>query len=747
MASPALAAAADEPTTIAEVVVTAQKRTERAIDVPVSVTAVDAQALTSKNLVRVADYVTRVPSVTFLQAGNEQRANQLSIRGVSATIGTAATVAITVDDVPFTSSTKDAQAPLPDLDPAILSRVEVLRGPQGTLYGASSLGGLLKYVTAEPNAKTFSGRVEVGGSHADGGSNGFSLRGSVNIPIVQDRFALSLSGFDRQDPPYIDNINPAVNKTNSNFSEVRGGRIAAYVHPIDQLTIDLSAMRQHGEYDGSSLIQVCGAAGGPGTPGCTQRFVGQPSTTPRFGDFVTNLAPPNERETKFSLYSARVKADLGPVNLTTVSAYGDFQSASTVDQTRSFGFLLPFYSASGGSTPFLNADRTKKFTQEVRLESDRNEHVSWLLGGFYSHEDILVRQDISVSKAGGASAGMALAQDLPSTFVEKAVFGDLTFKLTPKFDVQVGARYGESDLKSRSVVTVDPLAEPVFGPSTADSNHIAEHSTTWLVTPRYRFSDDLMAYARFASGYRPGGVNAVLPGIPATFRSDTVVNYEVGLKGALRAYRVTFDISLFQINWDRIQLTATDVNTQVGYFTNGGTARSRGLEAQGEWRPLPGLTLSANLTWTDAVLTEAIPQPVGASTVIGAAGDRLPGAPHFAANFSIDKDWDIGNGFTAFAGVDYSYLGERPSDFNNILPPTTPGATNRAFGDRVKVPAYSLADLRGGVRNDDWSFTAYIRNITDKRGIVDLSTRGGTTTPAAVYIQPRTFGFVVARSF
>lgn len=742
---PSLAAAqaGAGPAVVDELVVTAQKRAERLLDVPVAVTAVQSETLVQQNLLQVRDYYARIPSLAVSGGGTEQRASSLSLRGVTTNGGTAATVAITVDDVPFTSGSFLAQSPLPDLDPADLDRIEVLRGPQGTLYGASSLGGLIKYVTTSPDPNDFTARVEAGVNTVEKGDSGYSLRGSLNVPIVDDRVALRLSAFTRRDPPFIDNIHPLVNKADINDNKTGGGRIALFVQPVDALTLDFSAMRQHTRFNGSPSLRVCTSCGnGP--------YRGQADFNQVNGDLVSDLGP-TTRETTFSLYQARGTLDVGFADLTSISAWGRFASASDLDTTNVFGFLLapPFYNqGAGATTPILNTDKTKKFSQEVRLASKADQRLEWLVGGFYTKEDILVRQTVQVRDPSGAPVADALASDAPSTFEEKAVFADLTYHFTDKFDVQVGGRYSKNDQDTGGFTIVDGRAQPIFGPNSVTTDSGAgEDSTTWLITPRYRFSPDLMAYARIATGYRPGGPNPVLPNIPATFGSDKVTSYELGLKGQLPVQKLTFDLALFQVDWDDVQLQAADVATQFSFFTNGSTARSRGLEVAAAWRPLDGLAIDGNATFTDAELTDDVPQPQGASTLIGFKGERLPGSAKFVGNLSAQKDWEIGHGFTAYLGGGVSYVGGRLAEFPNILPPANPAAPNRAFGARLRLPSYTMVDLRMGVHDDDWTVNAYVRNLFDKRAVLEATTRGATSSPRAVFTQPRTYGLTVSRQF
>lgn len=729
--------AADD-TTIGEIVVTAQKKSERLLDVPVSVAAVTGDSLSRQNLVQVRDFYNRVPGVSLSGGGTEQRANGVAIRGVTTGGGTAATVAFALDDVPLTSGAASAQSPLIDIDPSDLQRVEILRGPQGTLYGASSLGGLVKYVTIAPDTERFSGRIEAGANTVSGGGEGWSLRGSVNLPIVSEKLALRVSGFTRHDPPYLDNINAKAAGEDINDNRVEGGRAALLFKLTEALSIDLSVLRQEAKFIGSPQIRICPSCG-------TGAFTGGVDFTPYYGDLTLNIAP-TKRDVDVTLYQGRATYDLGFADLTSVSAYNRIKSASDLDQTNTFGFLLSAFSApTGSSVSLVNADQTKKFSQEIRLASKSDGPLEWLVGGFYTREKISVDQTLVVRPTTGSDT-TAYASVGPAKFEEKAAFADVTYHFTPAFDVQAGVRYSSNDQSSASTTTIAPQAVRFFGPSSSEPRaKSSDDAVTWLLTPSYKISPDSMAYLRIATGYRPGGPNgAGVTGVPLSFQSDSVVSYEAGLKGVIRAARFTYEAALFRVDWDDIQLLTTDVATQFTYYTNGSTARSQGLELSGRWAPIGGLSFDGALTLLDAKLSDDLKAPAGASPIYGDKGDRLPGSAKVSASLSSDYDWSIGHGFSATVGASVAYVGERYGDFANILPTTT---GNTAYGSRIQLPSYTTFDVRGGIYNADWRFTAYIKNLGDERGVVEATTRGGTSAPQAIFLQPRTAGVSLSRSF
>ena len=250
-------------------------------------------------------------------------------------------------------------------------------------------------------------------------------------------------------------------------------------------------------------------------------------------------------------------------------------------------------------------------------------------------------------------------------------------------------------------------------------------------------SPDLMVYSRIASGYRPGGPNpdAVAFGLPLSYKPDKTTNYEIGVKGDTLAHSLTFDASLYYIDWKDIQLSYVDPNNGFGFNANGSRAKSQGLELSSQLKPLAGLTLGAWVAWNHAVLTE--PFPPG-SAVYGVPGDRLPFSPAFPGNLSVDEEFPITGGLAGFVGGSLSYVGDRIGNFT-APPPAVP--------PRQDYPTYARTDLRVGTKFDSWTVSLYVNNLTDKRGIL-FGGLGTVPNPAAfTYIQPRTVGLLAAAKF
>ena len=727
------AQSADTTLDLQEVVVTAQKVTQREIDVPVSVTAVDASTLVNQDLVQVTDYYSRIPG---LQVGGSPTGasgiSALSLRGITTGGSGNPTLAVMIDDVPFGATTYLGQPPFPDLDPAILDRVEVLRGPQGTLYGASSLGGLIKLVTKDPDVNEYSAHVQVGPSFVDGGNAGYSGRASVNLPLISDHAALLLSGDYRDDPEWINNAYN--NERNVNQVLTRGGNAKLLIKPVDGLSITLSALAQHQTTENSAGITTC--------PQCATNMATPPNYIPVYGLNTINLSPEGGSST-FELYSAKINYDFGWAQLTSVSAWNHTLWLANEDVTSVFGFLPPLYNLTGGRVSIANENESSRFTQELRLGAT-GKQFDWLAGFYFNHETEGIIQALNLLTAAGGPAGEPYDGAGPFYYTERAFFGDFTYHITSQLDFQVGARYSWLDEAYYSTTTIVGAASEVFGPSAVTPlATTSAHPVTWLATPSYHITPDLMAYFRAASGYRPGGPNTGVPGpIPETYAPDKVQSYELGIKGYATAnHSISFDADVFQIDWKNMQLLDTDPTSNFTYFTNGSAARSRGIELAGTWTPWRGFSVSPNFTYTDAILTQNLPAPTATLTPLqGVAGEELPYTSKVAGNLNVQQSFNLSASLSAYVGGNYSYVGSRWSAF----PTNSPSV----LGPRFQLPGYGLLDMQGGfIWNDNWRLNLYGRNLGDKLGVIAANSRNGTVQPVADFTQPRTIGFDVEYNF
>jgi len=696
-----------EEVKLEEIVVTAQKRgEERLQDVPIPVTAISADTLVATNQLQVEDYYTRIPGLNLV-ADSAGLSTRISIRGITSGAYTASPVVGTlVDDVPYASSTGFGMGKrVPDIDPNDLTRVEVLRGPQGTLYGASSMGGLIKFVTVDPSTDGLSGRLQVGGSSVRNGDDlGYNLRGSVNVPL-SDAWAVRASGFTRRDPGYIDD--PGLGLSGVNRTDAAGGRLSALWRPSQAFSLKLSALVQEDKLLGSPLVT------GPEL---------QQSNTLQLPIFY-------RRETQ--AYSANVMAKLASVDLTSVSGYNRYTGFGAFDDSP---YAAVYGLPAGVGLVNYEPQKTTKFSQEIRLSAPLGQKFEWLFGAFYTRED---------SSAGESFVAMAPPATvvapgelgnliLPTTFTEYSGFADLTLKVTDRFDVQIGGR--ESQLRQTYALSLSG----VFGTGVTPEVGAKENVFTYLVTPRVKLSPNLMAYARLATGYRSGGVNPSPQATQHTYDPDKTANYEMGVKGDFRDHTLFVDASLYYIDWKDIQQAVYPPGGVV-YLTNASRAKSQGVELSLTSRPLTGLTITAWGAWNDAVLTEGFP-PI--STVHGLAGDRLPWSAVWSGNISLDQEFSLARNVTGLIGANLSYVGDRkdafPSSFTSSL-------------QRLDLPSYVSTDVHAGVRYESWTVNFFANNVFDKRGLLtgsqDVSCGCAFAGGFLTYIHPRTIGLSLSKDF
>ncbi len=696
---------------VEEIVVTAQKRIERLQDVPVPVTALSADSLVNNNQLLLQDYYTAIPGLNITPG--LQSTTLLSIRGVTTGAGTNPTVGVMIDDVPYGASTSLGQGNVvPDIDPGDLARIEVLRGPQGTLYGASSMGGVLKFVTRDPSTDDLTGRMQAGmSSVSNGDKTGYNVRAAVNVPLAST-FAVSASAFDRHDPGYIDNV--ATGERGVNRAAASGGRLAALWRPSEVFSVKLSALAQQIRADGrSDVLQL------PGLTDLQQ----------------SNLRGSGGYERKVQAYNATLTGHIGTAELTSVSGYNVNSYTDSFDYTYALGGLTQTLFGVRGAE-LLNDSDTHKFTQEIRLAVPIGRSVDWLLGAFYTDEDSALIQRIdAVNPATVARAATLNTASFPTRYREYAAFTDLTFHLTDRFQVQLGGRESRVTTTNDAETTSGPV--PIILSVAVPRAQARANAFTYLVTPQFKASADLMIYARLASGYRAGGPNANggAAGTPLQFEPDKTLNYEAGVKADFFDHELSVDFSAYYIDWKDIQLSLRNPTTALTYKANGSRARSQGVELSATAKPLRGLALSAWLAYDDAVLSEPLPL---ASTVYGADGDRLPLSSRFSGNVAIDQDFHLTGSVTGFIGGSCSYLSDRLSIFQ--------GQAAGVPLPRQRFPAYARTDVRAGVRSGSWTANVYVNNVTDRRGILQGGL-GYNPPYAFTYIQPRTAGLSLSKTF
>jgi iron complex outermembrane receptor protein len=718
------------PNALQEVVVTAQKREEHLLDVPIPVSVVDTSSLTVNNQVKLTDFYSEVPGLSI--APSTMSSQTISIRGLTTgAVGSgppnpSPIVAVTVDGVPFGGAGAGDQL-VPDLDPGDLQRVEVLRGPQGTLYGASSVGGLVNFVTVDPSFVGVSGRLEAGGNSVQHGSElGYTFRGSVNVPLSSD-FAVRASAFTREDPGYIDD--PPLGLKGVNEDRASGGHFAALWQPSETFSLKLNALYQ----------KITGHNTSDETPKPPSFFgVGQLGDLQQFYIRAVNTYG---YDRKVQAYSLQLNWKIGVADLVALSGYNRYSVNDSFDLSLALNsFSEKFFGTPGNQ--IVNTIGLDRLTQEIRLSAPLGQQFDGLLGVFYSHEDDYWKWHYLASNP---LTGVQLGEwgtynpyNAPIVYDEFSVFGDLTYHITDRFDVQIGGR--ESWLKN----IVDPatangiLATVIYGAPTTPfifpGTTLNENEFTYLLTPRFKVSPDSMIYVRLASGYRPGGVNIGILHVPQEFSADKSKDYEIGAKAEFLDHTLSVDGSVYYIDWKNIQLPLIFPVNGSTYVGNAGGAKSQGVELSIQSRPVSGLTIAAWVTWIDAVLTQTVPGAGIAGEIFGFEGARLPNTPRFSGNVSLDYNFPLVSDFRGFVGGALSYVGYRQDAFSSASP------------QRQDLPAYAKLDLHAGTTYDSWTANLYVNNVADKRGLISGGI-GNQLPYSFYYIQPRTVGLSVSKTF
>ncbi|WP_029912802.1 TonB-dependent receptor [Caulobacter sp. UNC358MFTsu5.1] len=711
-------------TTVEEIVVTAQKREQTLIDIPQSISVVSGETLETQQATNFTDYLKLVPGLQLVQATPGQ--GRLVLRGVNAG-GVASTVAVYMDETPFGSSSALVNGGVlaGDFDTFDVSRIEVLRGPQGTLYGASSMGGLLKFVTNAPDTSGYSAKAQVALEDTKGGDLSYRTTAVVNIPLSQT-VAVRASGFYRKDGGFIDSIGTGGSDVESDINDgkVYGGRASLLFKPNDAFDLRLTAMAQDIKADASGEVES--------DPDTLKTLYGRPTLS----QFV-----PSFSDIKYRVYNGVLNYDFGAATLTSSTSYSSLKQTKSDDAT----FLSPLIELVFGEPNelYLGQDtNNEKWTQEIRLASNPGSAFDWLVGGYFTDEKGLIFQEYVAVQPGTLTRLTTLPLlaelNLYSRYKEYAGFANATLHLGDRFDVDVGGRYSHN----KQSATQEANGVLAGGTPVASDLRSSDNVFTYSLAPKFKLDDRRAIYARIAKGYRPGGPNVIPPsapaGTPASFDPDTVTSYEAGYKGETADHRFSLDLSAYHIDWKGIQLL-TVVNN-FGINANGADAKSNGVEFNATARLTSGLTVSANGAYTDAKLSGDTSDLVG-----GKKGDQLPFTPKVSLGLNGDYSWTI-DGKDAYVGASLRVMGKQTGAYDADF--------QAANGHQRKVASYEVVDLRAGISFGQVELEAYVKNLTDSDG--KTSTSAVTSSGLPIYpggaigtgvIRPRTIGVSLTAGF
>lgn len=691
------------------VFITATRRRELAREVPLQIDLISASKLQDSGAKTLSDYVSNVPGVNVKTSGGAG-GNSVTIRGVSAGDEIASLVGIYVDDVAIGSSSAWLGGSRSAFDMALLDlhHIEVLKGPQGTLYGASAMGGLLKYITHSPDSYDFAGSVSLGAGKVRNGGVGTTVSGVLNVPLSEGVAAVRLAGFSDKAPGYVDQVGLAP-RSEANRGSSNGMRVAALIEPSSKFTIKLTAMTQSNRRDGSDWVAYDGATLQP----IKGKFVGQ-----------QDIQQPSNAKT--TLATADLKYEFGWATLNSITSTQRRHSHSLLDSGL-YAALLPGMGIQTVSS--FGDTRLTRNTQEFRLTSQGGHVLDWIAGLYFNRETGTNTQGSDAFTAGGAGSTVLLAAKIPSTFREAAVYGDVTWNPSSQLSVTAGLRVARNNQKFQ----IDANGLLIGEQATSVKNGSAETAKTYLLTARYALTPQSNVYLRAASGYRPGGPNSPIYDtagtllVPPTYGHDSLWSYEAGYKADLLNKTLSVSASIFDIRWKDLQQYG--FVQAISYLANGGKAEVKGAELASTFAASKDLKLSAAVSWSDGKTTEASP--------IAAAGVRLPNSAKFSASLGANYDFAIA-GRPSYVGISTRYVGARHAGFDGSM-----------FAPDLRLPGYAITDLQAGMDFKRAQLAVYVRNAFNRYALLGASSSnvslGGNWLVNVQ--QPMTFGFTLTAPF
>lgn len=722
----------EAPADLDGLVITALRRPTVEQLTPMSVRAISESELTRAGVATFERTTSTTPGLVATATGVGR--NRLTLRGVYGS--GEATTALYYDDVPVTGAsgtTADPGSSFPELVLADVNRIELLRGPQGTLHGASAMGGALKVMFNRPDLNTTSGSLDLEGS-TSAGHMGQAATAVLNQPLVDGVVGMRITAYHRTEPAFIDNSRLGLSAVND--SRTDGVRVGVGAQPTEDLSLNFMLTRQTQELDDTS------------------------AWTPMGGSYVTTNYGrlPFEGKVTFAVGSAdwRVRG----VRLSAMAAAyrwnshrrSEYSGVLLAERTSEAGCRRYFYLSASASCSFDQMSRWTAYVDsrapglltqpvkmdsevvELRASSDRDGFIGWTFGLFgESRADSIDSQVVVLDAATGLpieAAGFTGRRLVDSRFQQRAAYGEITIGADRDSSLTVGARrfdYKRTTIGRTLIVNViSNTSEGNFDKSAS------EKGWSLKVVGSHRLNARIMAYAQASQGFRPGGINTV-PGLPeqlAAYRADSLWNYELGLKGTWLDGRLTANGAVYRIDWRDMQYTAASPNGAFSFLANIGQARINGAEADVTFDPRGRWRTGLNLAYSDAVLTED--QESAVAVGLGSAGDRLPVVPRFAAGVWAEYERSLTSRLDLLFRADATHTGRSHSAFAS------------SAADDTRLGGVMLVNLRASVRTQGWNVGAYVENLLDD----DAPSFASTGRQPQVYgPRPRRLGVTVGYDF
>jgi iron complex outermembrane receptor protein len=768
-----------QPSLTEEITVTAAKREQSLLDVPFSVAAHTEERLRSRGVENIEGIAANVGGLTVQNLGPGQ--SQVALRGVSAgqivrdQPGVKEQVGVYLDESVISLSLFT-----PDLDLFDTSRVEVLRGPQGTLFGSGSLSGTVRYITNQPELGVKKGIAELNLSAVDGGSAGGDVKLAFNVPVGETA-ALRVATYYDRIPGFIDAVRPDLSVSNDVNDGFRSGfRAAAKLDPSGPLSVTPRIVYQRVNMNGWNRADAYNILANPFT-------LGRPAVTLGGREQFSQLK--EEFTDDFVLGDVQIGYGFGDVALTSITSYTRRDILVVRDATALTA------SITGGSiglppsvfqldAPLNDKTTANAWTQELRFSGGAN-RVPWVFGGFFSRADRDYGQQLPVngfeSLTGIPTAGLRAPRDvlffsdLAYKFNQFALFGEATFAPTGRLSLTAGLRFYHFSEDKEQVF------DGLFGNDNTGTSLVSQPGSTDAndVAPRfiaaYRITPDTSFNAQVSRGFRLGGINDPL-NVPLctsqdlatfsgreTWEDETAWNYEAGVKSRLLGGRGSVGVSAFYMDIRDLQATVTAGSCSSRVIFNVPKARSQGLEIEFELAPNRHFDFAVSGSFNDSELRTTLTSTDAAGNVSVVSGieegQRLPTVPKVQLATAATWQWEVRRGALAYLTGTYQHIGSRftqvgDQDLGTLsllsFGGNTIGAplTATTFTYDPELPAYDVLNLRAGVRRGKWDVALFLNNVTDERALLSFDQERGTRARIGYLTnQPRTFGLATRFDF
>lgn len=767
-AAPASATPSD---TLAEITVTARKRVENLQDVPQSIDVFTSKDLQNLAISQFEDYATKTPSISFTSLGPGTQ--QFFMRGVSDgsnwNVSNTSTTGFFIDDLSMSY-----YGSIPDFHEYDIERIEVLNGPQGTLYGAGSMSGAIRIITNKPDPNAFDAGLDMDYGKIDGGTNNWTYEGFANLPIVEGKTAVRLSGYSVYNGGFINNLlttrnwvngvssnNGAWAGPNYNTDNVEGARVAIKQIFNDEwnalVTYNYQSLHRKGAWDQD------------------------PS---KYGNRNVSRFGPESGNNYVKTVDGHLEGDVGIADLVFASTYW-YQSSETVDEYSEYiqystvpGFNAPLLQSfacqtgptmQGGTDPFSGCNvpmqytdyqsQSKRWSDELRLESKPGGRLHWI-GGLYwektseKYSDFFAMPGIKPSGEAYQSQiayynslyAPPVATPLPQEFYsyisrfdywQTTEFADATFNLTDRWSVEAGAQHFESSFYGSSQYS------GYFWNAKVPSEYSGA-SNKWNAKTGVNFkaSNTLLLYASFGQGFRDGGINPGLStscqnrGAPVYYQPDTLNSYEIGWKSTLMQGKMTWNTAIYYMPWKNYQTAVFDLSICPSTFNaNLGDARVYGSESNVNYKMTENLTLQASASYNDSRLES---NSFNSPRYVVVPGERLPYVAYFNYSANVRYERPLADQLKVYAQYDIAHKGDMWSDLRVV--------SGTGFG-RSLQPAYEISNLRFGIKSpgEHWQAETYITNLFNTNAVIFTNT--GNYDHRETTNQPRVFGLHLTYRF